>query len=213
MGGLGALKYTQHVPTGSPFLLGDAASAGPSSSAARGPSVATTTARASSLDPSAIVTDGPSAPSARSATDAAGALRRTLPAGSLAASWSDTTPIPPAGRQFAPVASMRITNMSSRLLVPSPRSKNMPPRKGLKNLSTISSENPSRLRRSRMLVSGCWYSSSMEPSRLFTRSRPTRILSVTEPMGFGREAIPSTGCRNGSATRWNPSFQRTEAPA
>lgn len=51
--------------------------------------------------------------------------------------------MPAAGRQLVPVASMRITNWNSRLLVPREASKKMPPRKGRKKRSMMASEKPS----------------------------------------------------------------------
>jgi hypothetical protein len=51
--------------------------------------------------------------------------------------------MPRAGRQFEPVASMRITNSNKRLLVVSCVLKNMPPRKGRKKRSMMASEKPS----------------------------------------------------------------------
>lgn len=83
----------------------------------------------------------PSAPG--SAAPHAHAPRATLPAGSLAANWSETAPMPFAGRQLDPEASVRITNSNRRLLTPRERSKKIPPRKGRKNWDTIESLKPS----------------------------------------------------------------------
>lgn len=49
--------------------------------------------------------------------------------------------MPRAGRQFSPVASMRITNSKRRELTERLRSKKMPPRKGRKKRSTMLCEN------------------------------------------------------------------------
>lgn len=69
-----------------------------------------------------------------------------LSAGILDASCSAMAPMPPAGRQLDPVASMRITNSKSLLLVVSCVSKKMPPRKGLKKRSMMAWEKPSACR-------------------------------------------------------------------
>ena len=66
--------------------------------------------------------------------------------GSLLASCSATAPIPPAGKQFEPVANMRITNWNRQLEVLRLRSKKMPPRKGRKKRSVMAVENPSSCR-------------------------------------------------------------------
>lgn len=90
------------MPTPAAGLLGDAASAGPSRRPASGPSTATTTALAARLLPSANVTVAAPPGTAAPATAAAGVLRRIEEAGRRAASWSDTAPMPSAGRQFWP---------------------------------------------------------------------------------------------------------------
>lgn len=89
------------MPTPGAALLGAAASAGPSSSDAAGPSTATTTARAAMVLPSASVTIVPASPLLLD-TAAAGVLSLMEEAGRRAASWSDTAPMPSAGRQFWP---------------------------------------------------------------------------------------------------------------
>ena len=66
-----------------------------------------------------------------------------LLAGSSPASCSATAPMPEAGRQLDPVASIFITNSNSREVVPRSRSKKMPPRKGRKKRSTMAGEKPS----------------------------------------------------------------------
>jgi hypothetical protein len=53
---------------------------------------------------------------------------------------------------------------------------------------------------SAMLVSGRDIISSTVPSKQRNLINPTRILSKTDPTGFVKERIPSTGCLNGSAT-------------
>lgn len=63
--------------------------------------------------------------------------------GSAAASCSGTLPMPLAGRQFWPVARHRMTNSNSRDVTLRAWSKNMPPRKGRKNLYMMASEKPS----------------------------------------------------------------------
>lgn len=45
------------------------------------------------------------------------------------------------------------------------------------------------------------------------RKRPTFTLSLTEPIGFARDATPPRGCRKGSATLWKAPFHQTSAPA
>mmetsp|Transcript_25771 Transcript_25771/g.84820 ORF Transcript_25771/g.84820 Transcript_25771/m.84820 type:complete len:290 (+) Transcript_25771:271-1140(+) len=203
----GAAKYTHAVPTPAPALEGELSSASPRRAPACGPSTATTTPpRASTRDPSASVAPPASTPTTR-------ALQRTDPSGSPAQSWSEMAPMPRAGSVLAPSASMRITNSKSRDVVPSWRSKKMPPRKGMKKRSIIAREKPAESRRSAMVVSGAANFDSALPSSAPTRTSPTRTLSATLPIGFTKDKTPSTGCRNGSATRWNAPFQRTNAPA
>lgn len=75
-------------------------------------------------------------------------FRRSTPsltesAGRRAASCRGSAPMPRAGRQLLPVASMRITKDVSRDDVRSWVSKKMPPRKGRKNRSMMSALKPS----------------------------------------------------------------------
>lgn len=76
----------------------------------------------------------------------------------------ETAPMPPAGRQLDPVASMRITNSNRREVTVSSRLKKMPPRKGRKNRSMISGLKPSSRSRCRVVVSGRDRRSSSDPS-------------------------------------------------
>mmetsp|Transcript_963 Transcript_963/g.3108 ORF Transcript_963/g.3108 Transcript_963/m.3108 type:complete len:297 (-) Transcript_963:227-1117(-) len=210
----GAAKYRHVVPTADPALLGAAAMAppplpAPSSASAAGPSVATTT------PPGAATSSPPCSVTAPWPTRSTATPHRTLPAGRPAASCCATAPIPAAGRQLLPVASMRMTNSNSLLLVERLLSKKIPPRKGRKKRSTISSENPTERSLSSMDVSGAVYLDSREPSTAPSRTSPTRTLSATVPTSLSsKDKAPSTGWRKGSATLWNPpSGHRTSAPA
>ena len=51
--------------------------------------------------------------------------------------------MPPAGRQFEPVARQRMTKSNRREVTRRLRSKKMPPRKGWKKRCTMASEKPS----------------------------------------------------------------------
>ena len=62
--------------------------------------------------------------------------------------------MPFAGKQFCPVASIRMTKLKSRLEVASSGLKKMPDMNGLKNLCVISSLNPAASSRCRIVVSG-----------------------------------------------------------
>ena len=66
-----------------------------------------------------------------------------LPCSSLEASWSETAPMPWAGRQLDPVARQRMTKVKRREVTRRLRSKKMPPRKGWKKRCTMASLKPS----------------------------------------------------------------------
>ena len=130
------------MPTGSPFWLGDRSRASPSSLAACGPSVATTTFFARTRSPfSSSTTTSPVAPSSLTLRTAVFSMMASF--GRPAASCSATAPIPPDGRQLLPVASIRSTKFSSLLVVDRSLRKKMPPRNGLKNLSMMAGLKPS----------------------------------------------------------------------
>ena len=202
----------------------------PSSSSAASLAVATTT-------PSLPLTRVPSSSTAQAAeapamdegsTATTRAPSLTAPGGSPAAICSLTLPIPPsAGRQLAPVARLRITNSNSLLEVRKPSSKKIPPRKGLKKRSVISSEKPRARRASSVVVSSsrpCPSETSSSDgasaslgvrSSSSARSSPTLTLSSGEPIGCeGRSvAKASKGWRKGSATAFHEPLKRTAAPA
>mmetsp|Transcript_112 Transcript_112/g.231 ORF Transcript_112/g.231 Transcript_112/m.231 type:complete len:231 (-) Transcript_112:580-1272(-) len=212
-GGLGAEKYRLAVPTPGSGLDGEACRVAPSSRMASGPSTATTTPLDATTSPLPATTTRAGEPPEAATTLSTLAPVKMEPAGRPAASWSATAPMPAAGRQLEPVASMRITNSNRRELVPSLRSKKMPPKKGVKNFSMMESVKPSALRRSLMLVSGLCSSSCRLPARLRNRSHPTRILSTGVPTGLVSDRMPSTKWRRGSATLCHSPPVRTSAPA
>ena len=199
------------MPTGEASLLGAASNAAPRSAFAAGPSVATTMALAVRVLPSCSVTFGWEktrlslfvvvSGASPGETEATGVLRRRAVVGIFEESCVETAPMPCAGRQFCPVASILITKANKREVVPRSLSKKIPPRKGRKNRSIMASENLSSRSFSRMVVSGAAKMSSTLPSRLFSRKIPTLILSAGVPMGFGMEERPSKKWRRGSATR------------
>ena len=139
------------VPTGAPDADGATASSLGSIAAAAGPSVATTTAFLA-------VTFAPSSsampPSPTPTVPVTFAPTRTLSAVSPASSCVATASMPFAGKQFCPVASIRMTKLNSRLEVASSGLKKMPDMNGLKNLCVISSLNPAASSRCRIVVSG-----------------------------------------------------------
>mmetsp|Transcript_30975 Transcript_30975/g.68651 ORF Transcript_30975/g.68651 Transcript_30975/m.68651 type:complete len:228 (+) Transcript_30975:911-1594(+) len=212
-GGEGAEKYRLQVPTPGASLEGADARPPPSMRFASGPCTATTTPRlASMLLPSDSTTRAALPPAAASTLST---LTPSLmdSGGRRPAICCATAPMPPAGRQLDPTASMRITNSNRRDEVRSSRSKKMPPRKGRKKRRVMASLNPSALSFSLMLVSGRASSSSRLPSTLRARNTPTRTLSTTLPTGLVRLSSPSTGWRSGSATRWKVPPVCTRAPA
>ena len=66
-----------------------------------------------------------------------------LPAGKAAAICSAMAPMPLAGREFSPDASILMTNSNRREVTLRSLSKKMPPRNGLKKRSMMASEKPS----------------------------------------------------------------------
>ena len=134
--------------------------ASPKRSAAAGPSVATTTLRpvktttSSSSSPLwATTATLSSSPRHRRSIPPALQFRWTDPLGSLDSSCLGTAPIPPAGKQLDPVASIFITNSKSLDVVPRLLSKKIPPKKGLKKVRTTWSENPTSLKCLAIVVS------------------------------------------------------------
>ena len=131
-------KYRHVVPTGAPGADGEVAFSEGSIAAAAGPSVATITADR------AVTFEGPPSPSTAMPSSPTRtvpvtfAFTRTLPDGSVARSCAATASIPRAGRQFWPVASIRMTKLNSRELVRSSGLKKIPDMNGLKNLCVIS---------------------------------------------------------------------------
>mmetsp|Transcript_1551 Transcript_1551/g.3459 ORF Transcript_1551/g.3459 Transcript_1551/m.3459 type:complete len:236 (-) Transcript_1551:254-961(-) len=199
-----AEKYRHTVPTpptfpsSSPLLL----PLRPRSLSAAKPSVATTALAPKCSWPSAVLAKTPF-PLSTTSRLCTLAFSLTSAFSSLAAIWRGTAEMPASGKQLDPVASIFMTNSKRREVVPRDRSKKMPPRKGRKNESTMTGENPSRTRCSAMVVSVP--SKKMASSGLakaWSRARPMRTLSTTEPTGLASESTPSTGCRSGSATRW-----------
>mmetsp|Transcript_12266 Transcript_12266/g.21731 ORF Transcript_12266/g.21731 Transcript_12266/m.21731 type:complete len:217 (-) Transcript_12266:317-967(-) len=215
MGGFGAAKYRQAVPTPGWPLEGAGSSAGPNRRAASGPSTATTTPRRAvrvrGPEGEVTVTRAGLSPTAASTLTTC-VFSDMWSAGSFSAICCATSPIPLEGRQLEPVASMRMTNSNSLDDVPRLRSKKMPPKKGLKKREIMASEKPSACSFCLMVVSGRDIISSKVPSRHLNLKMPTRILSNTLPTGLVRLKMPSTGCLNGSATRCQPPCQRTSAP-
>ena len=137
------LKYRQQVPTPGRGLEGLSCSSGPKRGPAEGPSTATTTPRSGcSTCPSSSVTVG-GCEAVPGCTLAAGERVTMEPAGSWEASWVATAPMPAAGRQLLPVASMRMTNRKRREVTVRSRLKKMPPKKGRKKRSMISWLKPS----------------------------------------------------------------------
>ena len=160
---------------------------------ASGSSTATTTPRSAVIaSPPAILTTGPPSDVAGS-TPSAFVSNRTDPGGSPDAICSGMAEMPPAGSTLSPSARHLKIKSNRRELVSNSRSKKIPPKNGLKNLSITEEVKPEFRRREKIDVS--WEEKISLSSLIWARSReiPMRNLSGMVPIGLNREAIPSVG--------------------